>query len=221
MLLKLQQRNPEYQIKKIDQNGFNDYGNLLQEYDLTDIKKFFGKKICCAKNGNFYNPSNNYLENMETIEKIGYDIYAGMNFTAGECTGQTQSFSAVEYHQGSEINIMLTDVVMVLGKRNQIINGFFNAAKDATLFFIPAGTVIEMYGDTLHYSPIKVHQEGFKAVVMVLQGTNQALPNNFCSENTWIVKKNKFQAAHAIRKDKIAKGVIVGVSGELIKLKQI
>jgi hypothetical protein len=116
---------------------------------------------------------------------------------------------------------MLTDVVMVLGKRYQIKDGLFNAAKDAEIFFIPAGSVIEMYSDTLHYSPIKVHKSGFKAVVMVLKGTNQPLPVGFSSSNKWIVKKNKFQAAHKIRQDKLSMGTVEGVSGELIKLEQI
>lgn len=220
-LNKLQQKNSEYHIEQINQANFKVYGNVLSDYDLTEVKNFFAENVSYGENGNSYNPSNQELERISVIQKIGNDIFAGMNFSAGECTGQAQSFSAVEYHQGSEVNIMLTDVVMVLGKRSQIQNGLFNAATKAKIFFIPAGTIIEMYSDTLHYSPIKVESSGFKAVVMVLQGTNQPLPAGFKSTNPWIVKKNKFQAAHATRKDKLAAGSVEGVSGKLIKLEQI
>ncbi|MFT8459320.1 MAG: DUF4867 family protein [Liquorilactobacillus ghanensis] len=221
VLTKLRQKNPTYQIEQINVENFKIYGNLLQNYDLKEVQNFFANQVSYGEGGNSYNPSNPVLEKMSAIQQIGADVYAGMEFSAGECTGQAQSFSAVEYHQGSEVNIMLTDVVMVLGKRSQIKDGLFNAAADAKLFFIPAGTVIEMYSDTLHYSPIKVEETGFKAVVMVLKGTNQALPVGFKSPNRWIVKKNKFQAAHAVRKDKLAAGSVEGVAGKLIKLQQI
>ncbi|WP_281165741.1 DUF4867 family protein [Liquorilactobacillus sicerae] len=221
VLTKLRQKNPDYQITKISQASFKNYGNLLAGYDLQTVEDYFKKNVSYGEDGNSYNPSNPELEKLPVIQKIGQDVYAGMEIAAGECTGQAQSFSAVEFHQGSEVNLMLTDVVMVLGKRSQIKAGLFDAAEDAKLFFIPAGSIVEMYSDTLHYSPIKVHPAGFKAVVIVLRGTNQPLPTDFESRNKWIVKKNKFQAAHAVRKDKLAAGIVEGVSGKLIKLEQI
>lgn len=61
----------------------------------------------------------------------------------------------------------------------------------------------------------------FKAIVMVLQGTNQPLPDGFKATNKMIVKQNKFQMAHAVRKDKIAQGILPGVKGKLIDIKPI
>ncbi|KRL99016.1 DUF4867 family protein [Liquorilactobacillus satsumensis] len=220
-LNELKIKNPQYKIQNIEDASFKRYGMCYTCYALAEIKQYFQKKAKLPAQGNEYNPSNSDLEKMGTIQQIERDVFAGMAVNVGECVGRTTSFSAVEFHQGSEVNIMLTDVVMVFGKRSEIKNGTFNAEKDAQLFFVPAGSVIEIFSDTLHYSPIMVRSPGFKVVVMVLKGTNQPLEKSFKSNNPWIVKKNKFQAAHFVRKDKLASGVVQGVSGKLIKLKAL
>ncbi|MDD9322818.1 DUF4867 family protein, partial [Pediococcus acidilactici] len=128
---------------------------------------------------------------------------------------------AVEFHQGSEVNITFTDVIMVLGKRRDLRNYEFHAVDDAQIFYIPQGTVFEMFSDTLHYSPIEVTPAGFKAVVVVLNGTNKSLPSSFKTHNPMLVKKNKFQLAHATRTDKVKAGILPGVKGPLVQVRPI
>jgi len=153
---------------------------------------------------------------------MGKDIYANMPIEAGECTGQSTNFSAIEYHQGSETNIMLTDVIMVLGQRSTLdTKGSYSPADDGQTFFVPAGTVVEFYSSTLHYAPIKVHDSGFSIIVMLIKGSNEELPAGFKSTNKRIVKQNKFQLVDPSRKDKIAIGVQVGLTGKMIEMKPL
>ena len=150
---------------------------------------------------------------------MGKDIYAFMPIEAGECTGQSTNFSAIEYHQGSETNIMLTDVIMVLGQRSTLdTKGEYSPSEDGQIFFVPAGTVVEFYSTTLHYAPIKVHDSGFSIIVILIKGSNEELPADFKSDNKRIVKQNKFQLVDPSRKDKIAIGVEVGLTGKLIEM---
>lgn len=218
--VEIQKLNSDKKIYSIRDQEFEKYGVVYDNYDLTSIKTYM-QTIKIPTDHNDYIPDDQVLEADPVINEIARDVYAGMSVSVGPCSGQSTSFSAIEFHQGSEVNITLTDLVMVLGKRQDIHENQYNAEENAELFFVPAGTVFEMYSDTLHYSPCKVENTGFKAIVMVLAGTNQPLPNGFSSTNKMIVKQNKFQMAHASRADKIAAGILPGVVGKLIDIKPI
>ncbi|WP_367370321.1 DUF4867 family protein [Latilactobacillus curvatus] len=216
----LQAANPQYQILTVDDPSFRQFGVYYPQYDLTTIKQAMAS--IPVKDQNVYVTSNPQLEAIPMMQAIGRDVFAGMAIEAGECTGHTSDFSAIEYHQGSEVNITLTDVVMVLGKRADLEpNKQFDPYQDAKLFYIPAGQVVEFYSDTLHYSPIQVTAAGFKVIVMLLAGSNEPFTQPLVTDNHRIVKQNKFQLVHASRTDKIEQGIQVGVTGELIKIKSI
>ncbi|SEK20309.1 protein of unknown function [Carnobacterium iners] len=217
----IRKENQTYTIYDVTSPEFKAYGAILEGYDIAGIKEYAEKAIDVPKEGNSYSPSNSELETFKIIKEIKADIYAGLPIEAGECAGNNTSFSAYEYHQGSEVNIVLTDVLMVLGKREQAVDGVFNAQKDAKVFYVPAGTIIEMYGATLHYSPCIVDESGFKVIVILIKGSNEPFEGEFETKNKEIVKTNKFQLVHETRKDKIAEGVKIGLVGELIVLKPV
>lgn len=214
-----QKKNPDYKILSIDDPDFKKYGKVYTKYDISEVKDYMDKNVKISSPNNFYTPSNKDLEKIPAIQEMGKDIYAFMPIEAGECTGQSTNFSAIEYHQGSETNIMLTDVIMVLGQRSTLdTNGEYSPSEDGQIFFVPAGTVVEFYSTTLHYAPIKVHDSGFSIIVILIKGSNEELPADFKSDNKRIVKQNKFQLVDPSRKDKIAIGVEVGLTGKLIEM---
>ena len=112
---------------------------------------------------------------------------------------------------------MLDDILMVLGKR-QILDqrGQIDPQKDGQLFYVPKGSVVELYNTTLHYAPIQITNAGYKVIVVVLQGTNLPLPDGFKSDNPRVVKQGKFQVVHPSRTDKIAQGYQVALTGDLL-----
>lgn len=214
-----QKKNPDYKILSIDDPDFKKYGEVYTKYDISEVKDYMDKNVKISSPSNFYTPSNKDLEKIPAIQEMGKDIYAFMPIEAGECTGQSTNFSAIEYHQGSETNIMLTDVIMVLGQRSTLdTKGEYSPSEDGQIFFVPAGTVVEFYSTTLHYAPIKVHDSGFSIIVILIKGSNEELPADFKSDNKRIVKQNKFQLVDSSRKDKIAIGVEVGLTGKLIEM---
>lgn len=214
-----QKKNPDYKILSIDDPDFKKYGKVYTKYDISEVKDYMDKNVKISSPSNFYIPSNKDLEKIPAIQEMGKDIYAFMPIEAGECTGQSTNFSAIEYHQGSETNIMLTDVIMVLGQRSTLdTKGEYSPSEDGQIFFVPAGTVVEFYSTTLHYAPIKVHDSGFSIIVILIKGSNEELPADFKSDNKRIVKQNKFQLVDPSRKDKIAIGVEVGLTGKMIEM---
>ena len=84
-------------------------------------------------------------------------------------------------------------------------------------FFVPAGTVVEMYGTTLHYAPCNDGEEGFKCIVILPKGTNTeidfALPKS--GEDALMTAKNKWLIAH---EEAAIKGAFNGLRGENISL---
>lgn len=210
--------NPDYSIQSIINNSeFLKYGQIYSQFVINDILNYLNKQQI-SPNSNQYNPSEQQLEEINEIKTISNYIFPGIKTESGSCNGHCTNFTAVEYHQGSEVNIFATDVIMVLGKRYQIKNEYFDTDRDAKLFFIPAGSIVEFYSDTLHYTPIMVHHSGFQIVVMVIKGTNQEFAIPYNGGNQRVVKVNKFQLVHPIRKDKIQKGQKVGLKGKLIEI---
>lgn len=219
ILSALQTRNSALTIRSLQDPAFADYGVVYPTTDLHELDSLMAQIPISTPN--LYVPSNPALERQPLIQQIGADVFAGLPIEAGECAGHANSLTAVEFHQGSEVNLFFTDVVMVLGKRRQLHANQFNAAESAALFFVPAGTVIEFFSDTLHYSPCEVHRSGFKFIVMLISGSNQPLPAGFHSANPLIVKQNKFQVVHASRSDKIKQGIQVGVTGPLVTVQPL
>lgn len=219
-LQKLQQKNPNRRIHTLSEPVFADYGVTYDQYDIRPLAALM-QSVNIPTSPNLYVPSNPRIEQLQVVQQIGADVYAGLPIEAGECAGHANALTAVEFHQGSELNVFFTDVVMVIGKRGQMQHGEFNAPRDAKLFYVPAGTVVEFFSDTLHYSPCEVHRSGFKFIVMLVRGSNQPFPANYHTTNPLIVKQNKFQVVHKSRVDKIKQGIKVGVTGELVNVTPI
>ena len=155
-----------------------------------------------------------------------------MPIQIGYCNGRNSTYNGFEYHKCSEVNIAVTDMMLVLGLVTDIKNYHYNN-DDATVFFVPKGTMIEMYQTTLHLSPIKVCDEGFKAVVVLTEGTNTPLStkekkerdnimNNLANRNvedkdvetTLLIARNKWVISHPDRKPLIDQGAYPGIIGE-------
>lgn len=208
--------NPNIKLYDVNSPEFSVYGVLYPNYDISRIKTIL-TSLPLPESGSRYLQSIEALEKEETIQSIGKDIFAGLPINAGATIGYTTDFSAVEFHQSSEVNIALDDVILVLGQRQLLeVNQTFDPHTEGKAFYIPAGSVIELFNTTLHYAPVEVFEHGYRVVVVVVEGTNTALPSDFHSQNPRVVKKGKFQVVHPSRKDKIAQGYQVGMSGELM-----
>ena len=65
-------------------------------------------------------------------------------------------------------------------------------------FFVPAGTVYEMYATTLHYAPCSVDGKPFKNIVILPKGTNADLAQKpqGAGEDPLLFAVNKWLIAH-------------------------
>lgn len=102
--------------------------------------------------------------------------YGGMPIQLGYCNGSNHLLNCLEYHRDSEVDIAADDVILLLGKQDEIENGVYSTDKVAA-FLLPAGMGVELYATTLHYAPCNgPEEEGFRVVIVLPRGTNTDKP---------------------------------------------
>ncbi len=165
-----------------------------------------------------YTPSDEVLEaDVDEVELIRNQVYGGMPIQVGYCNGHNQKLNAVEYHRDSEVNIAVTDMILLLGLLPDVTDDFVYDTSKVEAFFVPKGTVVEMYSTTLHYAPCGVDGAGFKAIVVLPKGTNTEIdfPLAKSGENVLMTAKNKWLIAHP---DAKIEGAFEGLVGENVEV---
>lgn len=214
-LEEIRQLNKNMIIKDVEDITFKEYGKLLKEFDFNELIEYTEKNVVIPKEGNGYVASVAEIEKFKVINSIKNKIYGGLEIEAGSCTGQNSALTGVEYHQGSEVTIAVTDCVLIIGKLQDMEDDTYDSSK-AEAFYLKRGQAIELYGTTLHYTPCKVKEDGFITVVVLLRGTNMSIEN---SEGKILTKKNKYFITHESQKEKIRNGAYPGLKGNLIDIK--
>ena len=144
-------------------------------------------------------------------------VFGGLPIQIGYCNGNNHKLNAVEYHRNSEINIAVTDMILLLGWLPDVTDEFTYDTSKIEAFMVPAGTVVEMYETTLHYAPCNAAEGGFKCIVILPKITNTDIDFALATEgeDTLMTAKNKWLIAH---EDAAIEGAFNGLRGENISL---
>ena len=197
------------EILKVTDKAFQTYGKVIQGIDVSDLLEAL--KETPQPDDVVYVASDEKLEACPCVEKIGYSLYGGMPIQVGYCNGNNVLLNAVEYHRDSEVNVAQTDMILILGKEQDIEeDGTYDTGK-MEAFLVPAGTVIEVYATTLHYAPCNVNGNKFRAAVILPKGTNTDAPaaQNNTKEDKLLFARNKWLIAHEE----------AGIEGAFVRLK--
>lgn len=195
---------------------FAPYGRIVTGYDFSGMISYMEEHTQIPENGNVYLASVPELEAEPVFQRIRNGFYGEMEIQAGYCNGRNTTYNGFEYHKGSEINVAVTDFMLVLGHVWEIQDNAYRV-EDAKVFFVEKGTAIEMYQTTLHLSPCRVTDEGFKGIVILPRGTNTPLEQKteaVEAEGILLLQKNKWVIAHAEREPLIRQGAHAGLIGE-------
>lgn len=183
-------------MKTVMDTAFLPYGRVLTGYDVGGILREM--KHTPLPEDVVYVPSVENLENLPVAKELEICGYGGMPIQIGYCNGHNQALNAVEYHRDSEINIAVTDFILLLGRQQDIEEDFTYDTDKIQAFFVPEGTVIEVYATTLHYAPCGVAGAGFRCVVVLPRGTNEepSFPVVKDGEMKLLTATNKWLIAH-------------------------
>lgn len=221
MLKRLNEVN-DVKITSVFDEEFKTYGRVLRGYDFSELISYMENKTIIPDEGNIYIASVEEMEKMPITKAISEFVYGSMPIQVGYCNGRNTTYNGFEYHKGSEINVAVTDFMLVLGHTWEISAENTYKVEDARVFFVPKGTAIEMYQTTLHLSPLRICDEGFKGIVILPKGTNTPLdrkPSNDSGEERLLLQRNKWVISHPDREPLMKQGAFGGLIGENKELK--
>jgi hypothetical protein len=217
-------------ILDVRSEEFKSYGRVIEGYDVSALTDYMERCTQVPEQGNVYVASVPDMEALPVVGELQKTFYGGMPVQCGYCNGRNSTYNGFEYHKGSEINVAVTDFMLVLGHSWDISAELTYSVDQAQPFFVEKGTVIEMYQTTLHLSPLRTQDEGFKGVVILPRGTNTPLNEEEKAaakqaaergdkEARLLLQRNKWVIAHPDREPLMKQGAHPGVLGENRELK--
>lgn len=220
-MLKFHKKNPKSQeedemnIQKVTDASFRTYGKVLTQFDCTQLIKEM--EHTPLPEDVIYVPSVEELEALEIAKAFQNSMYGGLPIQIGYCNGHNHALNALEYHRSSEVNVAVTDLILLIGRQQDITEEDTYDTDLVEAFYIPAGTAVEVYATTLHYAPCSVGENGFRCVVVLPKGTNTEVTfeRNTEGEDRLMTAKNKWLIAH---KEANIEGAFNGLIGDNITL---
>lgn len=208
-------------IKPVTGRAFKPFGRVIKGYYLRSLIEEM-EKTECPSDKVVYEPSVRSLETLKINRQFSEEAYGGMPIQIGYCNGRNHLLNAAEYHRDSELNLACTDMILLVGKRQDIGRDYTYDTGKMQAFLVKKGTLVEIYSTTLHYAPISAGEhENFRCVVVLPRGTNEPLPacrgKAHTKEDQLLTHVNKWLIAHpesGLDKD----GAFVGLKGENIRL---
>lgn len=202
-------------IEQVTDQSFSRYGKIITTVDVSEVIKW-GENMPIPEDV-LYMPSIEEIEKTNAFEEFKNEIFGEMPIQMGYCTGKNTYLNALEYHKSSEINIAVTDMILILGVTQDIREDYTYDTQNAEIFFVPKGTVIELFATTLHYAPCNAAETGFCSIVILSKGTNTELEKSYNSgEAMLMTAKNKWLLAHP--EGGLSETTFKGLIGENIQI---
>ncbi|MGL5427873.1 MAG: DUF4867 family protein [Cetobacterium sp.] len=222
MLNKLNQLN-NLEILSCSSEEFKRYGKVISGYDFNELVQYAEKNTLIPPSGNIYVGSVEEMEGFAPLfSSLKSNFYGGMETQIGYCNGNNSFLNGLEYHKSSEINVAVTDLVLLLAKTTEIKESQLDSSV-VKAFLLPRGMAVELYSTTMHFAPCKVSNDGFKCIVILPKETNTDISledkDILTEEDKFLFKRNKWLLVHGDKQDLIAKGAFHGISGENLEIK--
>ena len=202
-------------ILKVTDPEFTNYGRIIEGYE--EEKKAIMEALrdkTPVPEGTDYVAEEKALQELPAADKISYSLFGGSPMQFGWCNGHNTKLNCLEYHRSSEINLGATDFILLLAKREEIVDHKIDSSK-VKAFLCPKGVMIEVYATALHYAPCQASKDsGFQVLVGLPKGTNVGMPKFTAGnqEDKLMTATNKWLLAHA-ESSEAKNGAWVGVTG--------
>ena len=199
-------------VRKVADPAFKAYGRVITGYDFSGLLK--AMEHTPLPEDVIYIPSLPEMEALSDAKELERGIYGQMPIQIGCCNGHNKKLNAVEYQRDSEVDIAVDDLILILGKQQDIEEDHTYDTSRMEAFLVPAGTAVEVYATTLHYAPCHVKDEGFRCVIVLPKGTNLDMePVDVKDpEDRLLFARNKWLIGHA--EGGLPEGAFIGLKGE-------
>lgn len=210
----LKAKNPKLALYRIDSAEFAAFGRRVPGIDPTELIAA-ADTVERPAEGSAYLPSLPAFEALPVAEAFATHVFGTLPVQTGYCHGHSSLLNALEWHMCSEVNVATSDLVLLLGRRQDMVNGRIDSSA-LKAFYLSRKDVVEIYATTLHFCPCEVEKEGFGCVVCLPKGTN--LPLEAPTDDPLLFRRNKWLIAHTDNAALIARGAVPGVTGENIRI---
>ena len=202
-------------IQELTDASFGKYGKVVTEFSFEKILKEM--EHTPLPKDVVYVPSVEAMEVLPEAVDVCRKGFGGLPIQIGYCNGDNHKLNAFEYHRSSEIDIAVTDLILLLGCQQDIEEDDTYDTSKAEAFFVPAGTAVELYATTLHYAPCSAQEGGFRCVIVLPKGTNEDLTFEPAKEgeNRLLTAVNKWLIVHEEGK---IEGAFCGLKGENLEV---
>jgi len=181
----LKKRNPHLHLASVYSDDFREYGRPIsvQQDEKAAVDELFMKtyRLSNASGGDtsagaLYTADFPDLHHLDGFSWVQQHCFGGLPMEVGCCWGVNQQMNGMEYHKSSELLGAVTDLVLFLGKRSEMTKAGWES-RYLKAFFVPGGSLVELYSTTLHLAPVSIDGKPFCAVIMLPEGTNTELAN--------------------------------------------
>ena len=214
----LRKANPDLPLYAVTDPDFAPYGRVLS---LPGEDAFFTafSQTPVPEEGNRYLASLPALEECEAVRSAAIGVFGGMPVQAGFCNGRGFRLNALEYHKCSELNASDTGLVLLLALPGQCRDGILDSA-DVKGFYLPPRVFVEIFPRVLHFAPCRVRKDGFRCLVVLERGVNEALPSvntSASGEEKLLWMRGKWLTCHP-DSPQAEKGAFPGIRGRNLSL---
>lgn len=203
-------------IQRVTDPAFAQYGRVLTE-ELTMVELISAMEKTEAPEDNVvYYPSIEELEALPEVKAVQDRLFGGLDLQVGYCNGTNSLLNALEYHRSSEFGVAVTDLILLVGRQQDIGADYTYDTSRVEAFLMKAGEVAELYATTLHYAPCSVDGKPFRNVVILPKGTNTEIEKMAGeSEGVLLAARNKWLIAH---EEAGIEGAFIGLQGENLRV---
>jgi len=176
----LRAANPGLALFGIEDSEFAEFGRVIRDLPTALLVDWMTPNVPIGEDVAYQRS----VPSMEELPLEGFGtwkrwasakFFGGQEAEIGWVAGRNSRLNAFEYHKSSELLVAGTDLVLLLGRLSELEDFSRFDSSRAKAFFLKSGTAVELYGTTLHFSPLMAALPGFRAAIILPLGTNAPL----------------------------------------------
>ncbi|MDC7247984.1 MAG: DUF4867 family protein [Sphaerochaetaceae bacterium] len=192
MIKTIQNMNPDKEIRPVTDPSVSRYGYVMRNIETESLIEL-SLSLFEDKEGTQYIPSDQRMEALPVKSSLERLAFGELLIQVGCCYGMNHHLNGMEYHATNELIIAATDLVLMLGKVQDIReDGTWHSA-NTEFYYMNKGEALVIYSSTLHLAPCRVSEDPFNAIIVLPKGTNEALSGE---PHSTLFKNNKWMLAH-------------------------
>ncbi len=216
----LRKANPQIDLQEVYSEAFRPYGKVIHTFDPATLIQLSERVVPIPEEGSRYFPAVSELDTHTDADILRNQYFGQLDAQIGICHGHNSYLNALEFHKSSEINIAVTDLVLLLADQREMESDNRISSNKVKGFYLHKGDVVEVYATTLHFCPCEV-ENGFSCIVVLPRNTNKPLDDSDDQKDELLFAKNKWLLAHEDNQTLINRGAKAKIYGKNLEVNLI